>query len=240
MSLIDKIKGNKTVLYGGGAVVAVAGIIWFRHRAAASAASASTGTAATDTGLQTDPAGNVGIIDPETGFVEGSPEDEQALQNTFGAGAGIPIENLGDSGAGTGTTSSTGSLTTNTEWLAKAENVLPNGHSSTVVTALTKVLGGVAVTHAQRALFLEAKGVVGSPPDGYPPIKLTDTGGHPSSPPGKGVKPHSVIASGKLDLQKIAEAAGISEAQIRKLNPLLASKYSGTGKAIPKGQEVKV
>jgi LysM repeat protein len=74
------------------AVAAVGGYYWYtRYGPGKTAASSSTATS------QTDPAGNVGVIDPATGFVYGSPEDLAAISaGGFGGG--------GDNGGGlTGT-----------------------------------------------------------------------------------------------------------------------------------------
>jgi hypothetical protein len=72
---------KKTAVIAGVAVVGVVGIAYIRHAKAAGSNAAAAGTAASAGGSETDPAGNVGVIDPQTGYVYGSPEDEQALAN---------------------------------------------------------------------------------------------------------------------------------------------------------------
>lgn len=99
--------------------------------------------------------------------------------------AGYPIGSEADlqyeqglTGTGTSATTSTSGITTNSSWLTEAvdELMAQGGDSATIQTALSMVLGGLAVTSAQQSLFLEAVGILGQPPQGYPqPIKLTNT-----------------------------------------------------------------
>lgn len=71
------------------AAVAIGGYYWYtRYGPGKSASSSSTATS------QTDPAGNVGVIDPATGFVYGSPEDLAAISAGGDTGGG------GDQGGG--------------------------------------------------------------------------------------------------------------------------------------------
>jgi LysM repeat protein len=64
------------------AVAAIGGYYWYtRYGPGKSAASPTTATS------MTDPAGNVGVIDPATGFVYGSPEDLAAI-SAGGQGGG--------------------------------------------------------------------------------------------------------------------------------------------------------
>lgn len=85
-------------------------------------------------------------------------------------------------GAGSG-----GVFTTNGDWATAAESALENGNITLSVStlAISRVLGGLSVTSAQRDLFLQAVGLLGQPPQGYPkPIKLTDSGtGPPTTNP---------------------------------------------------------
>jgi LysM repeat protein len=64
------------------AVVAVGGYYWYTKYGPGKSASSSTATS------QTDPAGNVGVIDPATGFVYGSPEDLAAISAGGDTGGG--------------------------------------------------------------------------------------------------------------------------------------------------------
>jgi hypothetical protein len=119
------------------------------------------GTGVSLAGLVTDPAGNqCTAVNPATGYCPGSPQDVQAS----GAGA---------TGGGTG------GVTTNTDWINEALGVVP-GDQNAIRTALVDVLAGMTVTTAQKNIFLEAVGVIGQPPGGYPtPIKTSDTSAQP-------------------------------------------------------------
>ena len=66
------------------------GAIWYIRKQQASSASANPAAQQSQTGYGTDPAGNTGYIDPQTGYVYGSAEDISALQNR-GAGRAEPV-----------------------------------------------------------------------------------------------------------------------------------------------------
>jgi len=120
------------------------------------------GTGISLAGLVTDPAGNqCSAVNPATGYCPGSPQDIAAQGN------------------GTGGTS--GTVTTNTDWINEALGVIP-GDQTTIRTALVDVLAGMTVTTAQKNIFTQAVGVLGPPPQGYPqPVKTSDTAAHPGS-----------------------------------------------------------
>lgn len=119
---------------------------------------------------------------------------------------------------GTTTTGSAGVPTTNSQWVTDAIAQLP-GDTGTLQTALSSVLGGITVTTAQKNLFLEAVGILGPPPQGYPtPIKTSDTAAQPGGTTGQVTIPnvtgytagaahnaidgaglHAVAASGQKD-----------------------------------------
>jgi hypothetical protein len=120
-------------------------------------------------GYVTDPAGNIcTAVDPATGYCPGTPEDTAA----------------GGGGSVSSTPSTT--ITTNAQWVTAALAILPGGNSSANQIALANVLGGIPVTSAQQQVFLEAVGLIGQPPQGYPTINLTDTSAQPSSGSGTG------------------------------------------------------
>jgi hypothetical protein len=130
-----------------------------------------TGASAAGLGLTTDPAGNVCVsVNPATGYCPGSPQDQAAQQS-------------GSATSATGTTTTGGAPTSNSQWMSDALAVLPGGSSSANEAALAGVLGGLTVTTAQKNIFLEAVGLEGQPPQGYPtPIKTSDTAAQPGSP----------------------------------------------------------
>lgn len=187
------------IIIAGGA----GAILLWRHNAAKQA------TAATAGGKQ---------IDPKTGYVAGSAQDEQALANGGYYGTGynphgggynpFPVRTGGGGGSTGGSTGRT--VTNNDEWFMHAKNVLPNGHSRSVEEALSRVLGGLTVTWMQRALFLEAVGILGPPPNGYPkPIKVEHGGGDHGGSHGK-VEVPNVIGDEYAEALRDITARGLT------------------------------
>jgi PASTA domain len=192
---------KKYAVIGLGGAVAIVGIVIIRKHAnatAASGTSAGTGTAAAGADTQTDPAGNTGVIDPQTGYVYGSPEDEAVLAQTSEPG----FSDFGSAGAidpSTGVPYADETPTpvppvqpapvqtsgppyaTRELWIEAAENDLDAPNLQTIAA---NVFAGIGVTDADKSVFLEAVALEGSPPGGYPsPIKTTDTPGHPQPKP---------------------------------------------------------
>jgi hypothetical protein len=186
------------------AAVAIVIVVAVRRKSAAANASSAPAVDASDAS---------DAIDPATGIPYAEEQDSAEAQLASlggdeadygdGAGnlvadtdaAGYPIGSAADLAwqaqqeGLTGTGASSG-ITTNSQWLTEAMDTLP-GDQTTIQTALTMVLGGLAVTTAQQDLFLEAVGVIGPPPQGYPqPVKLvntaaTSTGTTAGTPTGK-------------------------------------------------------
>lgn len=244
---------KKTALIAGAAAVGIIAVVAIRHKSSSGAATSSTATGATPP----DP----NAIDPTTGVpysqegganVAGYSSGYQIPYGTGGGGygaggsgfdaAGYPIgseadlawQNIqnGTGGTGGGVTG----ITTNAEWVTEAESGVIPGSVSTIAAAISKVLGGLAVTSAQRDLFLEAVGVLGNPPQGYPqPIKLKDTPAHP----GGGDKHKVIEASGNETLSDIAHDHHTMGGVLVTLNPYL-SKYYGHKTHVPRGSRIKV
>lgn len=129
-----------------------------------------TGTGISTAGLLvTDPAGNqCAAVDPATSYCPGTPQDIAAQGGITGSPT-APV------------------VSTNSDWLQAALQVLPGGDSSANEAALAGVLGGLTVTTAQKNIFLEAVGLEGQPPQGYPtPIKTSDTAAQPGTPTSAG------------------------------------------------------
>lgn len=192
VKILGKDVSKKSLAIGGAAFAVVAVIIIRRRNAqtAATGTSAAAGTAAATGGTGTDPAGNTGPIDPATGYVYGSPEDLSA-SGTSGAGyaygsgsgidpnTGVPYAYEFGAGGGAPITNAPVStpITTREEWIQAAENDLNAPNFGSVAA---KVFAGIAVSSADKDLFLEGVALENAPPGGYPtPIKLTDTKGHP-------------------------------------------------------------
>lgn len=114
----------------------------------------------TTTGPQTDPAGNVGTIDPATGYVAGSPQDQAALGG-IGGGTGT--------GTGSGTSGGStvaGTYADNLAWAQAAINYLVSIGEDAVSSnsAITQYLASQPLTTNQQALVNLAIQRIGSPP----------------------------------------------------------------------------
>lgn len=114
----------------------------------------------TGTGPQTDPAGNVGTIDPATGYVYGSSQDQSALG---GAGGGT------GTGSGSGTSGGStvaGTYADNLAWAQAAINYLVSIGEDAVSSnsAITQYLASQPLTTNQQALVNLAIQRIGSPP----------------------------------------------------------------------------
>jgi hypothetical protein len=114
----------------------------------------------TTTGTQTDPAGNVGVIDPATGYVSGTSEDQAALAQQSG-GTG-----LGNSSGTSGASTVGGQYADNTAWASVAINYLVSlGEDPVAVnSAITQYLASQPLTTEQQSLVNLAIQRLGSPP----------------------------------------------------------------------------
>lgn len=150
--------GKIGVIAGGG----LAAFLVFRaHEAAATA----TAAGASD-------------IDPQTGDVSGSPEDEAALAQLQGGTAGsFPVQ--ASSGGITTTVGTTSGYPDNAAWTQAAESGLSEigEDPQTVATALGAWLNGQPITPDQAAIVYAATAEFGDPPTGAPPVVLTSSTG---------------------------------------------------------------
>lgn len=141
--------------------------------------------ATTVAGQQTDPAGNVGTIDPATGYVYGSPSDLAALGQT-------QADQVGGSGDGSGTTTAT--YKDNNAWARAAINYLvglgvdPTQANQAIENYITSQN---LTTQQQGDVNLAIQGI-GPPPDLPGPsstdpgtVVIPPTGDHPKPPPPK-------------------------------------------------------
>lgn len=144
-----------------------------------------SGSTSSTAASQTDPAGNVGLIDPSTGYVYGSAEDTAALAaNNNGSGATT-------SSSSNSTTA--GQYATNEDWSRAAINYLVGAgiDPTTANAAITQYISSQTLTSEQQAdvnLAIQAIGAPPSPPQpgGSPtPIVTPPTGGttYASNPP---------------------------------------------------------
>jgi Flp pilus assembly protein TadG len=201
----------------GGVAVVVGLVVVYAYRQKSAAATAAANTATPATTMVTDPAGNQCVtVDPASGYCPGTEEDEQYQEqeassvgdayDEYDTGEDLITDADGNqcvaldpstglcpaSESTTGT--ATGTYTTNAQWVQAAEQQL--GVTSTVQAALGYVLSGAPVTAAQVQIFQEAVGLIGPPPQGYPPPNVT-TPSTQSSPAPAGATVTVPSVSGK-------------------------------------------
>jgi hypothetical protein len=128
---------------------------------------------ASGAGAETDPAGNIGTIDPQTGYVYGSTEDKSALASGSGS-----IGSSADTGTGGSTTA--GQYADNNAWAVAAINYLVSiGVDATSANAaVTQFLSSQTLTTTQQGEINLAIQRLGAPPDppapgGSPPPVVT-------------------------------------------------------------------
>lgn len=153
---------------GGAVVVGILAVAYYRHKKNAAAAAASAASADTS-GTATDTSGSA--YDPSSGY---SPTG-------YGSGYGnCPYGRDVYGNCLPAPTGASSAYTNNNDWMSAAEEALANAGIDTTVsaTAISKVLAGLTVTTAQKQIFLEAIGILGQPPQGYPqPIHVSDPSG---------------------------------------------------------------
>jgi hypothetical protein len=117
------------------------------------------GGGAAQSGPETDPAGNVGTINPQTGYVYGSTEDQAAL----GSGSGS-IGSSADEGTGGSTVA--GQYADNNAWAVAAINYLVSisVDATAANTAVTQFLGSQQLTTDQQAMINLVIQRIGAPP----------------------------------------------------------------------------
>lgn len=198
------------------AVVIVGAYYWYTRYGPGKSSGSGTSV---PVGQQTDPAGNVGVIDPLTGYVQGSAEDTASLQAQNEIAAGTGQDN-----SGTTTSSSTGGYATNDQWATAAENYLIGlGIDPTVATqAIGNYLGSLANTTALQADVNTAIEGLGPPPqlpgpaDTNPPPATggggtgTGGGGGGGGTPAAKVKVPNVVGKTVNQAHSALTSAGLS------------------------------
>jgi hypothetical protein len=173
-------------------------VIWWyyqRQNSAGSAANAASST--TGTGYGTDPAGNTGYIDPETGYVYGSAEDIAALQSENELASNTDASS---SGSGTGT------YTDDNAWAEAAINYLvARGVDPTTANqAITLYLSGQNLTTEQQAdVNLAIQGI------GAPPQLPGPSTGNPTPVQGTTVTVPNVVGMTAANAATAIRAAGL-------------------------------
>jgi LysM repeat protein len=216
---------KETAYVIGGALVLVLGVVWYRSRSAAKAASIAASGA------------NTGI-DPATGFAYGSAEDAAALANQ---GSFInPTVPFAPGGGGGGGSSIPQGFVSNAQWAQSTEQYLiDNGvvHDSTLLgNAIGKYLTGQPVTSDMQSLIQQAIAFGGYPPvagpNGYPPSINTAPTPPEVHPPAAGTT-HVTKAGDTLN--GIAVYYGRSVQEIQNANP---SFHQGINEPLPAGLTV--
>lgn len=148
---LDFLKQKIGPLPAGVWLVMFAGMWWYLQRRQKSA----TGTA----GAQTDPAGNTGTIDPATGYVYGTSEDQAALAQQQGTGTGTATGSAGGSTVA-------GQYADNNSWAQAAINYLVSigVDPTTANQAIENFLASQNLTAQQQADVNLAIQRLGAPP----------------------------------------------------------------------------
>lgn len=192
---------KRTVYIAGGVLVVAVGVYYWRNRGS---------TAATDTTGTTDTTSMSDQIDPATGYVYGSAEDQSALigQQQYGAvGSGG-----GTSGGSVLPETPTG-FTNNAQWSDSVEDYLANTvgmDATTVQAALGKYITGGQATAAQEAIIDQGIAHAGYPPvsgvNGYPPSIRTAPA---TSPPPTASKPTPKLATPHIYVEKTGKTGDL-------------------------------
>lgn len=140
---------KKYLAVAGAAVAVIVGVGYYRKRQAAAAVPVTT--TQTDSGAFPDttpvgPGGSNGVTDQF-----GNPLPAQIVQS---ANPGI---------------------STNEDWLSEAESLNIGIPADSITQACARILGGLSVTSAQADIYHQIVGIIGPPPQGVQPIKLTST-----------------------------------------------------------------
>jgi hypothetical protein len=252
---VGKVSKKWVMIVGGASVVSIGYFLYRRKQSAAAAAAAP----ATDT---------TGTIDPLTGDVAGSEQDQAdlAAMQAGGDGSlgfdGTGLQNFGGflaaSPAGA-TIPGAGGFTTNAEWAQQAEADLSGIGVDPVAlsAALGHYLTGSPLSTAEQGLVDQARAEEGDPPvagaGGYPPaMHSTPTGsgsGNGTPPPGgtpppagpKVAVPHVVgmrVNAAIATLQKAGFTYKLSSTRSDVSEYEVNSQTPGGGTLEPKGSNV--
>lgn len=191
-----------------------------------------TGTGSAPPNQQTDPAGNIGTIDPATGYVYGTPEDLAALAANNSTGT-----------TGTGTTTTTG-YADNAAWGRAAVNFLVGtGIDPTQANeAITTYLASQQLTTQQQADVNAAITALGAPPSLPGPVGAPPGG--VVTPPGGGgnVKVPNEVGKTAGQAHNDLTAAGlVPQADPgQKATDKVTSTSPAAGRTVPKGTRVLI
>lgn len=187
-------------------LLAGGGIWWYFQ---SSQTKTTTGSASAVPNQQTDPAGNIGSIDPATGYVYGTPEDTAALA----------ANNAGNGGGSAGTNATTGAqkYADNNAWGIAAVNYLVGlGIDATTANeAIQQYLASQVLTTAQQGDVNLAIQALGPPPSlpgptGTASNPVTTTGGGGGTTATNNVSVPNVIGMTKATATSTLTASGLT------------------------------
>jgi PASTA domain len=257
------VKKSTAYLVGAAGVgVVIVAVMRKKSAAAAAAASSTTGAA-----MVTDPAGNqCAVLDAQTGFCPGTPEDISAQQQlSAGSDAGLeegtaasqytPPSLFGNS---SGTTTSVPVFTDNGSWGQYVEEALGSNGEDATAAAIAKYLAGQSLTEAQITIVEQAIAIANYPPvsgtGGFPPSVNTGTTTPPvttppvpppvTTPPANGkVTVPKVTGEHGEDARKQLQAVGFKTAQVPATTKAgkittVTSQDPVAGKQVAKGSTV--
>jgi hypothetical protein len=168
-------------------------VVWWyvSNRSGGGTAGSAAGSAAAN--QETDPAGNVGTIDPATGYVYGTPEDLASLASNNSTGTAPQ-------------TAPSTTYTTNAQWQAAAiAYLVQNGVNTNEATQATvQYLAGQVPTSTQEGYINEAIQGIGPAPT----TPVTQQNPNPPAGPGK-VKVPDVVGKTQAQAVPIIDAAGL-------------------------------
>lgn len=218
-------------------LIAAGGIWWYFQQQ-----NAKKSTAAQGANQQTDPAGNVGTIDPATGYVSGSPEDQASLasQNSGTGGGGGSAGQQATSGAQT--------YADNNAWGVAAVNYLVglNIDAATANQAIQLYLSSQPLTTMQQGDVNLAIQALGPPPTLPGPVNVNPppVTTPPGSGGGGGTQPKVTVpkVTGMTNTAASAalRAVGLVPGSEWQVTGIVNSQTPGPGTKVPKGSTVNL
>lgn len=227
---------KKTAYIVGAGVVVLGGVLYWRHQAASTAASSAT-PADTSALNQDSSTYNPNLAGSYGGAASNYGGSYYGSGNITGYDQyGNPVYSTGIQGNLT--------ITSNADWATQAETDLAanNVDQATAANAITRILAGLDVTTDQEDLFLQAVGLLGEPPQGYPkPIKVKNPNHHP--PPVAKVTVPNVVGTDVEQATQILSAAGLKvsgPAGIPHVIHVVTSTNPRAGSSVNSGSTVKL
>lgn len=249
---------KKEVVYIGGGVVGIVVVVLIVRAHQASAAAAAAAATPADPGATSADGTSSNDLDPATGLLAGSPEDEAALAAQASGYYGV------SSGGGVGGVTATGNpqgFTNNAQWAQAAEEYITGGTggggpTDAVGNALGKYITGQNATSDQVTIIEQAIAFENYPPvagtDGYPPNIRTTTPPTTGGTGGTGggstaavtVKVPPIVGLDAAQAGPIAGAAGLVitnlPAAVKGKVHIITSVKPAAGSTVAKGSKLTI